>query len=180
MQATRRILVSLLSLIGTRAYAQHHLFTASAKEMSANFVREGVVGYVYAASGKAGTVPVYRWFHAASGDHLLTTTPNEPAPTARTGWTPEGIASYAFSAKTSNSKPVGRFYNAATHDRLYSGLCVNPANDPNHCGACGKACATATVCVAGACIAECGGAGQPCCVTGCGAGLKCLTGTCRK
>jgi hypothetical protein len=36
------------------------------------------------------------------------------------------------------------------------GVCVDTRYDPNHCGACGEACAEGTLCSDGACSVACG------------------------
>lgn len=119
MKNTFWILVSLLSLIATRADAQQHLFTSNAKENPPNFAQESIVGYV-SATKAAGMVPVFRWFQATTGDHLLTTDPNEPAQAERSSWTAEGIVFYAFPPTEKGMVPLKRLFNATTHDRLYT------------------------------------------------------------
>lgn len=79
-------------------------------------------------------------------------------------------------------------------EALCANECVETANDPKNCGACGTACAPGQVCSAGACSLTCGTGSTDCggscvdqkvdpkncggCGTTCGAGQICVAGAC--
>jgi autotransporter-associated beta strand protein len=80
-----------------------HLLTADPDEAeflvslgSGLVADEGVVGHVLPAGsgGEAGTVPLWRLFLPATGDHLLTADPAEAALLPAVGWAAEGVAAH--------------------------------------------------------------------------------------
>lgn len=75
-----------------------------------------------------------------------------------------------------------------------AGICVDPAADPDHCGACDVSCGASEVCEAGVCAAGCSGGATECdracvdtssdprhcggCGVACGSGEACVAGRC--
>ncbi|MCA9652635.1 MAG: hypothetical protein KC501_22145 [Myxococcales bacterium] len=72
-----------------------HFYTQSATCEGTTL--EGVMGYIATAAGTAGSVPLYRLYRAANGDHFYTTSAAERDNAINTlGYVAEGVAGYVW------------------------------------------------------------------------------------
>lgn len=109
-----------------------HFYTTNFAERDALLTRrytsEGIVGYIYGVRND-GSIPLYRAYSRALGDHLYTTSESE-AHTA--GYTYEGIMGYISATNTDKTIPVYRLYNAAIGDHFYTSSATEAAAATSH------------------------------------------------
>jgi hypothetical protein len=105
-----------------------HFYTASKQEQvivantsKSGYASEGIAFYAYSTQ-ITGTLPVYRFYDAKTGDHLYTTSETEKTSLlgATSGYKYESIAFYAYATQVSPTLPVYRLYNSTTGDHLYT------------------------------------------------------------
>jgi len=111
-----------------------HFYTTNASEIGVTqhgqvgnfgYVCEGLLGYI-AQNQVPGSVPVYRYNHAANHDHFFTTNAGEigvtgQGQTGNHGYQCEGVLGYAFSSAASGlTQPVYRYWKDANHDHFYT------------------------------------------------------------
>ena len=112
---------------GGKTWTQTHLFTASAEERNAvlatlaYFVDEQVAFYGLVNPSPL-TVPVYRFYRAASGTHAYATTEAERNALLASGAIDEGIAYHVLASaiKQPGALAVHRFVNATTGGELFA------------------------------------------------------------
>ena len=106
-----------------------HFYTASENEKSilantnkSGYLIEGVAFYAY-NSQITNTLPVYRFFNSANGDHFYTISEDEKKSlidNPQWGYSYENIAFYTYNSQLIGSLPIYRFYNSTNSDHLYT------------------------------------------------------------
>ena len=74
-----------------------HFYTTSSTCEGAGATNEGSMGWI-ASGAVCGSVPLYRLYNAASGDHLYTTSSAEVTSAEAGGYTLEFTAGYVWTA----------------------------------------------------------------------------------
>jgi hypothetical protein len=84
-------------------------------------------------------------------------TGSTPKPPKRQGGgsAPNGPSGSSGSSGGSGATGASRTPPCSSGQTDCNGTCVDPANDPDHCGGCGTSCAVEEVCVSGACTTSC-------------------------
>jgi uncharacterized protein DUF5648 len=81
------------------------------------YQREGISGYVY-KTARADTVPIYRWYNPASGDHFYTRDQNgELGPPA---YRSEGIEWHMFKDPKPGTTALYRWWHSGNSDHFYT------------------------------------------------------------
>ena len=85
---------------------------------------EGVTCLIYTTQ-VAGSVPLYRYYHPTSNDHLYTTDASEIGTTylhvtGKHGYRSEGIAGYCFPSPRLGTIPLYRYWHPARQDHFYT------------------------------------------------------------
>jgi len=115
------------------ANTKDHLYTADPNEIGAHnpgevgkhgYSGEGVSFHVF-THHHHGLVPVYRYWQPNTHDHLYSANPAEIGTThqgqaGNHGYTCEGVLGYVSPTAFHGGVPVHRYWNASTHDHLYT------------------------------------------------------------
>lgn len=102
----------------------NHFYTPNWQELGAGrngFVYEGIIGYILPANCVTGSLPVYRYYHAAFTDRFYTTSFSELG-NGGNGWAYEGIVGHVLGAPNSafNTYPLYRYYSGQLTDHFYT------------------------------------------------------------
>jgi len=71
------------------------------------------------ADPRAGSVPLYRYFSAGSGDHFYTTNRNDLGD-GKSGYVFEGAKAYVYPAAREGTVPLYRYFSAGSGDHFYT------------------------------------------------------------
>lgn len=125
------MLVSVLTIVlfGQIAYAAHFYTTDEKGEIVAeSYNPEGIAAYVF-KNQQPGTVPVFRWFHAGTRDHVYTTDVNGGG-AQNVGYVKDNIiAFYCYPQQSDQTIPLYSFYNSQYNDHFYT-TDKNGSDDP--------------------------------------------------
>ena len=81
--------------------------------------------YLFYTRQVTGTVPLYRYWRLAIGDHFYTTASSEigtttPGVTGQHGYVSEGIAGYCFPVNAPGTIPLHRYWKNSVGDHFYT------------------------------------------------------------
>jgi hypothetical protein len=106
----------------TRNSTTSHFYSTNFAELgnglNAGYIFEGI-GFFAFPNQVPGSVPVYRYFRAASGNHFYTANFAELGGGAA-GYRLEGIAFYAYPSQQPGTLPVFRYYSPSSIDHFYT------------------------------------------------------------
>ena len=71
------------------------------------------------ADPRAGSVPLYRYYSAVSGDHFYTTDLNDLG-NGKSGYVLEGVKAYVYPAARAGTVPLYRYFSAVSGDHFYT------------------------------------------------------------
>ena len=87
---------------------------------NAGYSREGNAARVFSAQ-EPSTIPLYRVFSLAAGDHFYTTSaPDRNNAIDHLGYKDEGVAAYIYTSDECGGEPLFRLYNSNAKDHFYT------------------------------------------------------------